>query len=201
MTRTLDEESLVAACRSGDTEAFGILVNRYQDRLYSTILRLTGNRDDANELLQETFMRAYLKLGRFRGGSQFFTWIYRIAVNLTISHRRRVLGKGHQPHQTIELRFDPTDDSSQPLPLDLMEKEEVHALVQRALDALQSDHRTVLVLKEFDGLRYEEIAEILNIPIGTVRSRLYRARAELRLHLERLFPEVQTVQVARSHQE
>jgi RNA polymerase sigma-70 factor (ECF subfamily) len=184
MTGSNDDNSLIVACRAGRTEAFGLLVQRYQDRLYPTMLRLTGSAEDALDLLQDAFLRAFEKLDKFQGESSFYTWVYRIAVNLALSGRRR---------RNVTLRFarpdhddslDPRDESSSSdptLPLELAERDQ---LIQAALDALADDHRAVVVMKEFDGLRYEEIASILGVPVGTVRSRLHRARLELRDRLK-----------------
>lgn len=185
MTRIADDSSLVAASRAGDTEAFGILVRRYQDRLFPTLLRLTGCAEDAHDLLQDAFLRAYEKLDRFHGDSGFYTWVYRIAVNLTLSDRRR----RRLPFGRTSVRgegFNPSADPVATDPARPLEQAERDALVQQALDALQPDHRAVVVMKDLDGLRYEEIADMLRIPIGTVRSRLHRARSELRERLRGL---------------
>ena len=178
-----DDNSLIEACRAGRSEAFGVLVQRYQDRLYPTMLRLTGGAEDALDLLQDAFLRAFEKLDRFHGESSFYTWIYRIAVNLALSGRRRRKTTLRLGGDGRGADLDPADDpdSSDPtLPLEHAERD---VLIQSALDALADDHRAVVVMKEFDGLRYEEIASILNIPVGTVRSRLHRARLELRSRL------------------
>jgi RNA polymerase sigma-70 factor, ECF subfamily len=183
MTGSNDDNSLIVACRAGRTEAFGVLVQRYQDRLYPTMLRLTGSTEDALDLLQDAFLRAFEKLDKFQGESSFYTWVYRIAVNLALSGRRRrkvTLRLTLPDHDAI----DPQDESSlsdPTLPLELAERDE---LIQAALNALADDHRAVVVMKEFDGLRYEEIASILEVPVGTVRSRLHRARLDLRERLK-----------------
>lgn len=180
MTASNDDHSLIEACRAGRTEAFGVLVQRYQDRLFPTMLRLTGDVEDALDLLQDAFLRAFEKLDRFHGESAFYTWVYRIAVNLALSgrRRRRVMARtrGIPKGNPADIPDDPelTDPT---LPLERKERE---GRIQEALDALAPDHRAVVVMKEFDGLRYEEIASILNVPVGTVRSRLHRARLELR---------------------
>jgi RNA polymerase sigma-70 factor, ECF subfamily len=184
MTGCNDDISLIVACRAGRTEAFGVLVQRYQDRLYPTMLRLTGSAEDALDLLQDAFLRAFEKLDKFQGESSFYTWVYRIAVNLALSgrRRRRVTVRFQRPGHDEPL--DPADDSvlSDPtLPMELAERDE---LIQSALNALADDHRAVVVMKEFDGLRYEEIAAILGVPVGTVRSRLHRARLDLRERLK-----------------
>ena len=184
MSGFIDDNTLIEACRSGRTESFGVLVQRYQDRLYPTMLRLTGSPDDALDLLQDTFLRAFEKLDRFQGESSFFTWIYRIAVNLALSGKRRRRSLLRLTRSDGEEPIDPKDESSSSdptLPLELAERER---LVQSALNSLAADHRAVVVMKEFDGLRYEEIASILNVPVGTVRSRLHRARLDLRERLK-----------------
>ncbi len=174
VTTGLDDERLIEACLAGEKEAFGSLVQRYQDRLYPTVFRISGCAEDAQDLLQDAFLRAFEKLDRFRGGSSFYTWLYRIAVNLALSGRRR----RHPP--TPRLAIDPADDSSLTDPAMPAERAEREAIVQKALNALAPDHRAVVVLKDLEGLRYEQIAAILDVPIGTVRSRLHRARGELR---------------------
>ena len=198
MTGNVEDEILIQACLDGNTQAFGELVRRYQDRLYPMLLRLTGSAEDAQDLLQESFLRAYQKLRRFEGGSSFYTWLYRLSVNLALSDKRRM--KGKRGPRLSELgpgqEVDPADPSSLAGPSSHLEEAERDAQIQDALDRLAPDHRAVVVLKEFEGMPYEEIAETLGIPIGTVRSRLHRARGELK-HLlrdlidadERAFPE------------
>lgn len=184
-----DDKSLIDACRAGNTEAFGVLVTRYQDRLYPTIFRLTGCADEARDLLQDTFLRAFEKLDRFQGESSFYTWIYRIAVNLALSGRRRrkpVLRLSREPGG---IPIDPPYDSPESDPSAPLQRAERDSMIQDALNALAPDHRAVVVMKEFDGLQYEEIAATLEIPIGTVRSRLHRARCELRDRLKSLVDE------------
>jgi len=189
MSGSTDDLSLIDACRAGQTEAYGVLVRRYQDRLYPTVLRLTGCAEDAQDLLQDTFLRAYQKLGHFQGESSFYTWVYRIAVNLALSGRRRkrptLRLTGGPEGGPVETAADAhaTDPS---LPIERAERDRI---IQEALNALAADHRAVVVLKEFDGLRYEEIGEVLGIPVGTVRSRLHRARCELRDRLRVLVDE------------
>jgi RNA polymerase sigma-70 factor (ECF subfamily) len=176
-----DERRLIAESRNGDTAAFGALVRRYQDRLYNTAYRLVGNAEDAQDVVQEAFLSAYQSLGSFKGDSLFFTWLYRIAVNTAISLKRkqravlRLGGPGAEP-------LDPSDLSR---PGHALEQAELGQRVQQALARLSPEHRAVLVLKEMEGQKYEEIAEVLGVPIGTVRSRLHRARLELRELLEK----------------
>jgi RNA polymerase sigma-70 factor (ECF subfamily) len=188
-----DDKCLIDACRNGKTEAFGVLVRRYQDRLYPTVFRLTGCAEDAQDLLQEAFLRAYQKLERFQGESSFYTWVYRIAVNLALSGRRRKRSLAHRHEVHCAEALDPPDDPRSSDPTAPLERAERDRLIQEALNALAADHRAVVVLKEFDGLRYEEIGAILNIPVGTVRSRLHRARCELRDRLHALVDEERAV--------
>jgi RNA polymerase sigma-70 factor (ECF subfamily) len=197
-----DDKCLIDACRAGRTEAFGVLVSRYQDRLYPTVLRLAGCAEDAQDLMQDAFLQAFRKLGRFHGESSFYTWVYRIAVNLALSghRRRRAAGRRRDrvPGAALATVSDPrADDPSAPL-----ERAERDRLVQAALSALAPDHRAVVVMKEFDGLRYDEIGAILGVPVGTVRSRLHRARCELRTRLHALMDvdeEQPAAQRAHSH--
>lgn len=186
MTGSDDDQSLVAACRAGQTDAFGVLVRRYQDRLYPTMLRLTGSTDDALDLLQDAFLRAFEKLDGFHGESSFYTWVYRIAVNLALSGRRKRRGIRVVGLDRGEATLDPPGDPAATDPTRAIERRERDALIQAALGALADDHRAVVVLKEYDGLRYDEIAAILGVPVGTVRSRLHRARLELRERLQGL---------------
>jgi RNA polymerase sigma-70 factor, ECF subfamily len=132
-------------------------------------------------LLQEAFLRAYQKLDHFNGESSFYTWVYRIAVNLALSDLRK-----RRPAVSGTLPIDPLDRRAEDDPSASLERAERDERIQQALGALAPDHRTIVVMKEFDDLRYEEIAAVLRIPVGTVRSRLHRARCELRERLRDL---------------
>jgi RNA polymerase sigma-70 factor (ECF subfamily) len=196
MSGIIDDQGLIDACRAGKTEAYGVLVRRYQDRLYPTVLRLAGCAEDAQDVLQEAFLRGYEKLGKFHGDSSFYTWIYRIAVNIALSGRRRRrpvsrLSEGRNG-EPAEPPVDPRDNDPS-LPMERIERERI---IQDALNLLAPDHRAVIVMKEFDGLRYEEIGAMLGIPVGTVRSRLHRARCELRERLSVLIDEEEPVRQA-----
>jgi RNA polymerase sigma-70 factor (ECF subfamily) len=182
-----DDQTLVHASLAGDSDAFGTLVRHCQDRLYSTLLRITGSHEDARDLLQDAFLRAYEKLDRFHGESSFYTWVYRIAVNLAISEkRRRASTVGRLAKAPVD-HFDPPSNLEHSDPTLPIERSEQDALIQHALGQLHEDHRIVVVMRDLDGCRYDDIARILRIPIGTVRSRLHRGRAELRNRLEPLF--------------
>lgn len=179
---------LVEATLSGNRNAFGELVERYQDRLFNTLTRVLGSRDDASEVLQDAFVQAYTKLGSFRGSSQFYTWIYRVALNMACSFRRR--NSQRRDEQSVEqLRelsgTEPVDNSLQP-EQSLVRSEQAE-IVQAALLGISDEHRQILVLREMEDCSYETIAEILDLPVGTVRSRLFRARLQLKERLESMF--------------
>jgi len=201
MSHCLDDISLVKACRAGQTEAFGALVLRYQDRLYPTILRLIGSAEDAKDVMQDTFLRAFEKLDQFQGDSSFYTWVYRIAVNLALSgHRRRRVRSLLRYHgdRPVKPGEEPSDESADADPTFPLERAERERIVEAALNQLCPEHRAVVLLKDFDGHRYEEISAILDVPLGTVRSRLHRARCELRDRLRSLVDEEQPASEASS---
>jgi RNA polymerase sigma-70 factor, ECF subfamily len=181
-----DDDRLIADCLKGQTAAFGELVRRYQDRLFNTVFRLVDNAEDAQDVVQDAFLNAYQSLGSFKGDSRFFTWLYRIAVNAAISHQRkqRVLLRidgGSDGDLTLE----PADPSDLSRPGHALEQTEQERRVHQALARLSPEHRTVLVMKDMEGQKYETMAEVLQVPIGTIRSRLHRARLELRELLEK----------------
>ena len=185
-----DDASLIAATLAGDSSAFGRLVQQYQDRLYNSLLRVLGSADDAADIVQDAFVQAYTKLESFRGGSQFYTWLYRIAFNLAMSHMRRHHKKTSLDEMKTLVGAEPTD--GQPTVESGLIEQERAELIHDSLAELSFEHRQIIVLREIDGSSYEEIAEILDLPVGTVRSRLFRARLELRdlltprLHIERI---------------
>lgn len=185
--RSIDDQETLERFRSGDRDAFGDLVGRYQDRLYRCLIRIAGDHHDAEDLLQDVFVKAFRGLGAFHGDSQLFTWLYRIAVNTALSRRRR--GRGRAPvlslDQTREEGGSPTDpaDPVRGAPEQAVAAEEVEQ-VRRAIDSLDDDHRTVIVLKDMEGLPYDEIAEIVGCPRGTVKSRIHRARMAIREKLK-----------------
>ena len=179
------DEELIEACLSGRTEAFNQLVLRYQDRLFNALVRSVGSAEDARDAAQDAFVHAYQKLGTFRGNSAFYSWLFRIAMNAAIS-RRRTRGQGavSRDGSGLEDVLDPVDPRSDNRPSHRMEMTEQQSQVHEALNSLPEEYRTVLVLKEIEGLKYEEIAEVVDCPVGTVRSRIHRARAELRGKLQ-----------------
>jgi len=182
---SVDDRRLIAECLQGRTAAFGELVRRYQDRLFNTVSRLVDNAEDAQDVVQETFINAYQSLARFKGDARFFTWLYRIAFNTAISHRRKQRATLRiYAGRNGEVGLEPLDASEFSQPGHSLERAEEEQRIQQALNRLSPDHRAVLILKDMEGQKYEEIAEVLGVPIGTIRSRLHRARLELRELLE-----------------
>ena len=169
---------LIAEAVAGDQDAFGQLVARYQDRLYGSLLRMTGSAEDAQDLTQEAFVQAYLKLNTFGGRSAFYTWLYRIAFNRSVSHSRKRRERTSLDALREAASVDPVDPAPAPdSPLQECERAE---LLHGALARMGEEHRHVIVLREMDGFDYQQIAEVLGVPIGTVRSRLFRARLQLK---------------------
>jgi RNA polymerase sigma-70 factor (ECF subfamily) len=180
-----DEERLIAAARQGDPDAYGNLVRRYQERLHHVLYRFLQNADDAADVVQEAFLSAFLALGDFKGGARFYTWLYRIAMNHAIDLRRRQSAARRNSARQVEIGT-PADSSVGPERLAM--QRDTAVTLHRALGRLSQEHRLVLVLKDIEGMSYEEMAEVLDIPIGTVRSRLHRARLELKEVLEQMAP-------------
>lgn len=181
-----DDSALVEASRRGDMQAFAALASRYQDRLYNMVYRMCGRRADADELTQEVLVRAIEGIREFRGNSGFYTWLFRIAANLVISHRRRggrikfhALGGGEGP-----------DDQATPLAAMMQNCEacphgqassaETNLRVAAALEELDDEFRLVTILRDVEDMDYAQIAQVLDVPVGTVKSRLHRARSILR---------------------
>lgn len=176
-----DDRRLITECLKGRSAAYGELVRRYQDRLFNAVYRLLDQPEDAQDVVQEAFISAYQSLASFKGDAQFFTWLYRIAMNAAISHRRKhKLAVSLETGSKNELLIDPLDESAYSQPGDLLEQREEESRLKSALNRLSVEHRAVLILKDIDGQKYEDIAEIMGVPVGTVRSRLHRARTELR---------------------
>lgn len=177
-----DDSQLIADALSGQSAAFGQLVQRYQDRLYNTMLHVVGSSEDARDVVQDAFVQAFVKLETFQQSAAFYTWLYRIAFNMAMSRLRRKKPTVSVEQARESTGLDPIDP--QDPPESPMEKDEQIAQIRAAIDRLGDDHRQVLVLREIDGRSYDEISEILDLPVGTVRSRLHRARMELRDQLK-----------------
>jgi RNA polymerase sigma-70 factor (ECF subfamily) len=173
-----EDARLVAATRRGDNTAFESLVRKYQDRLCTALYLFCGSRDDAQEAAQEAFLRVYQKLDHFNGASAFYSWLFRIALNAAISGQRRKMTP--RRFECWRSRHSEQLDGRRQAPDQRMLSVERVEMVQKALASLSAEHRMILVLREIDNCEYEEIARLLNIPVGTVRSRLHRARLLLR---------------------
>ncbi|RME55910.1 MAG: sigma-70 family RNA polymerase sigma factor, partial [Deltaproteobacteria bacterium] len=181
------DNELISYVAEGDREAFDELVGRYKNRITNYVYSIVRDREAAVDVAQETFIRVFYKAHTFRGMVQFSTWLYRIATNLAINETRR--RKRHPTHsldepgggEEGEVRWDFPDEG--PTPDACYELKEVQRLVHHALDQISPVYKIPLVLKEIEGYRYEEIAEILDIPEGTVKSRINRARHALKKHL------------------
>jgi RNA polymerase sigma-70 factor (ECF subfamily) len=183
----IEDQQLIRECLSGRTEAFGQLVLRYQDRLFNSLVHVVGSSHEARDVAQDAFVHAFQKLNTFRGESAFYSWLFRIAVNTAVTHKRKRRHGSVSIDATREQSgMEPADQHAGAHPSHAMELSERQAQVRAALAELPEEYSTVLVLKEMENLKYDEIAEILECPIGTVRSRIHRARAELRLKLEPL---------------
>jgi RNA polymerase sigma-70 factor (ECF subfamily) len=175
-----DDRRLIAECLGGQREAFGELVTRYQARLFNAALRLVQSHDDAADVVQDAFLSAFQSLHTFKGDAEFFTWLYRIAFNTAISLKRKKRPALSLEALPGEIGLDPDDPSEYVKPGVALERNEDERQLRIALARLSPEHREVLLLKDIDGLKYEEIAELLGVPLGTIRSRLHRARLELR---------------------
>ncbi len=182
------DNQLIQQAVDGSLEAFDVLVHRYQDRLVHSLEHALASRDDALDAAQQAFISAWRNLASFRQDSAFYSWIYRIAMNAAISQKRkqRVQTKSLDKHVAASGNG-PIDKNPGTNPEHRITSEEHVALVRHALQLVAEEFRQPLILKELDGFSYEEIAKILQIPIGTVRSRIFRARRELTERLERIF--------------
>jgi RNA polymerase sigma-70 factor, ECF subfamily len=179
-----DESKLIDAALQGEADAFGELVLRYQDRLYSAVVHILGSRSDAEDVVQDAFIQAYVKLDTFKQNSRFYTWLYRIAFNVSISRRRRRRIEISVDEGREVMGAEPIDTSASPT--SNLEEEERREQLQAAMSRLTHEHREIIVLRHMEDFSYEEIAEVLELSVGTVRSRLHRARAALLEHLREI---------------
>ena len=184
---TVDDRVLVRQAQGGDYSAFDTLVQKYQERVYATIYHMTSNHEDANDLTQETFIKAYKALNSFKGDSSFFTWVYRIAVNKTINFLK---GRKNKIHLSLnDLDFNAEHDPeivtfiSEKTPRRDMGLTELQQKLNEAMQKLSDVHRLVVTLHDVQGLSHEEISKIMDCNTGTVRSRLFYARQQLQGYL------------------
>jgi RNA polymerase sigma-70 factor (ECF subfamily) len=179
--QSLDEESIVRRCQEGDQDAFRVLVERYEQRATRLAYRFVRRHDVAKDIAQEAFIRAYRSIKEFRSKSQFYTWFYRILVNLALDHIRRDRTELAEFQDDTLLRSQVASEAQvrRANPGEALWRKEQRKAIVRAIDSLQPDQRQTIVLREFEGLSYEEIAQVTKVPIGTVMSRLFYARRKL----------------------
>lgn len=183
---THNDAQLIRRTLAGESAAFGVLVQKYQDRLASALLGVCGSRHEAEDALQEALVQAFLKLASFAGESSFYTWLFRIALNTAISRRRRQKKNVSVDEVKQATGVEPADQREE-VDQPLLRNERVE-LVRRALALLPEEQRIILVLRDIDGLDYEAIGQTLDLPPGTVRSRLHRARLQLKDQIDGLLP-------------
>jgi len=187
-----DDRDLVGRCQRGDTEAFNELVTRYRGKAYAMIYNMVHNEQDAWDLAQDGFLKAWKSIGRFRGQSSFYTWLYRIMMNVTIdSLRRKQVGGETEFDDTIGLRnIDPnstTTPKTGALPHEKLSGDEIRGQIDAAIARLTPEHRAVILMREIDGMEYQEIADALECSIGTVMSRLFYARKKMQSMLKDVY--------------
>ncbi|MDD5011647.1 MAG: sigma-70 family RNA polymerase sigma factor [Phycisphaerae bacterium] len=187
---SIDEASLVSQARAGNMASVEKLILKYQDRVYNTILKICGNEADAAELAQDAFVKAIEGLKNFRGESSFYTWLFRIAVNLTLNFCKKNAKLSFQSLQeqidenTERQLKDYLIDKSAAEPSELAAKKEVHSLISKAIEKLEPEQRAVVILRDIEQMSYNEIAETLEMEIGTVKSRIARGRKNLKEIIE-----------------
>ena len=178
-----DNKELIRQAAEGSSQAFELLITPYTSRLFNTLMHILRCRESAEDVMQNALFNAYLKLDTYRGDSAFYTWLYRIAVNMALSYRRAakpVVSTNQQQEMTGQEVIDQNEAVGEAL-----EREERAAVLHAAIGTLPEQYRSVIILREIEGCNYDTIAEILSISSGTVRSRLHRARLQLK---EKLLP-------------
>ncbi len=186
----INDKLLIDRCKRGERDAFDTLVRTYEKRVYNLAYRLSGNYDEAQDIVVESFIRVFQALKMFRGDANFSTWLFRIVTNVYLDRRKRTRNKQHLSlEEYIELDENSVSrqvEDQGPTPDVIAEANERTDLLQQAIASLPDYQRTMIVLYHTEGLAYDEIAEVLSLPIGTVKSRLNRARLTLREKLEPL---------------
>ncbi len=175
-----DDVRLIDRFKNGENSAFEELVLKYQDQIYNLCRHMLGNAHDAQDAAQDTFLKAYQKLKDFKPGAALYTWLYRIAVNTCIDYKRRPFFVSLFKKSDVGEEFVEEPSSDWPSPERLYESKQIGLALHNSIRKLPSKLRTAIILKEIEGLSYEEIADILEVSIGTVKSRISRAREELK---------------------
>ncbi len=183
MDMSLEDNRLIDLVLAGQEQAFNQLVHKYQGRIYNYVFYLLHNADEAQDVTQETFIRAYMNLAKFRREASLITWLYRIAANTAYQTIRKLVRQRKIKENVLQDQ--PQEHNKKLSPEDEVITGETQRKVQEALDKLKPKHKQVLILKELQGLDVLEVAVICGVPEGTIKSRLNRARLELRHHLER----------------
>jgi RNA polymerase sigma-70 factor (ECF subfamily) len=182
-----DDLSLVRRAKTEDMAAYDELVRRYQERIYATIYHMTSNHEDANDLVQETFIKAFRALRSFKGDSSFYTWVYRIAVNKTLNFLKQRKNRVQLSLNDLDFNVENDPDLialiSDKTPRRSLGLAELQEKLNGAMQKLSEDHRTVVVLHDIQGLSHEEVGKIMDCNVGTVRSRLFYARQQLQAYL------------------
>lgn len=189
----INDQTIVERVLKGDVEAYSMLVDKYQDRIYSAVVNYVANREDAIDITQETFVKAYSKLNTFNAGSAFYTWIYRIAVNAAIDFIRKRKSRqadSLDDDKYTQAGFEPVSKDMSTDPERVVVKSEQAHMLRKAISQLSDKLRSALVLHDVEGLSQEEVAQILKVPVGTVKSRVSRARIELRYILSKQMGEM-----------
>lgn len=172
------DDDLIRETRNGNLRSFDALVRRYQKRVYFLAIRMVKDHDSADDIAQETFIRAYRAIDSFRMGHNVYTWLYRICMNLSINHLKR--GKHVMTESSFREEAHPLEKEAQGTdPLDHLAMKEMRGRIETAVDSLSPKYKAVLVLRIYEDMSYEEIAESLRISVGTVMSRLFRAREKM----------------------
>lgn len=184
---SVDERVLVKRAQKGDLSAYDQLVHRYQERIYATIYHMTSNHEDANDLAQEAFIKAYRALKSFKGDSSFFTWVYRIAINKTINFLKQRKNRIQMSLNDLDFNAEHDPDLvalvSEKTPRRALNLAELQEKLNAALQKLSDVHRLVVTLHDVQGLSHDEISKIMDCNTGTVRSRLFYARQQLQAYL------------------
>ena len=183
-SESLSDAACVRRLQRGDVDAFEILVRRHEKAIFNLVYRMLGDYDDAAEISQEVFLSAYRGIGQFRGEANFSTWLYRIALNHATTRRKNTSSR---QRRLVPLDGSEMIDEAQIGPAETLEKKELRERVQRALNELEPEDATIILLRDLQDIPYEDVARVLKVPVGTVKSRLHRARHALKARLAGYF--------------